>query len=43
MDYKLEDLIYISLFQNFQDRLNEIYPFPSIMPIDTRFDFCSIM
>ncbi|OGN72261.1 MAG: hypothetical protein A2X25_00945 [Chloroflexi bacterium GWB2_49_20] len=29
MDYKLEELIDISLFQKFQDRLNEIYPFPS--------------
>ncbi|MFC1838722.1 PAS domain S-box protein [Thermodesulfobacteriota bacterium] len=28
-NYKLEDLIDIKLFQNLQDRLNEIYSFPS--------------
>ena len=29
MDYKLEDIIDIKLFQEFQDKLNEIYTFPS--------------
>ena len=29
MKYKLQDLIDIELFQNLQDRLNEIYSFPS--------------
>ena len=29
MNYKLEDLIDIKLFQSLQDRLNEIYSFPS--------------
>ncbi len=29
MDYKLTDLIDIPLFQTLQDRLNEIYSFPS--------------
>lgn len=29
MDYKLEDLIDINLFQNLQDKLNSIYSFPS--------------
>ncbi|MBM2815638.1 MAG: Histidine kinase [Ignavibacteria bacterium] len=29
MDYKLEDLLDIKMFQSLQDRLNEIYSFPS--------------
>jgi len=29
MEYKLKDLIDIHLFQNLQDKLNEIFPFPS--------------
>ena len=29
MKYRLQDLIDIEYFQKLQDRLNEIYPFPS--------------
>lgn len=28
MEYKLQDLIDIPLFQKFQDKLNKLYPFP---------------